>query len=99
MKSDGTKNWVELAVTGLLAAGTFVVAQTAQAAHEGEEQCAGVIRAGMNDCATNSNVCHSHVESDANPEAWIYLPKGTCAKIVGAKVVTVVDPTPAAKPQ
>jgi hypothetical protein len=26
--------------------------------------------------------------------AWIYLPKGTCAKIAGARVVKVKDPTP-----
>ena len=97
MKSNDMTNWVELAVAGLLAAGTFVVAQTAQAADGAREQCAGVIRAGMNDCATSSNVCHSHVETDANPEAWIYLPKGTCEKIVGAKLVMVVDPTPAEK--
>jgi len=24
--------------------------------------------------------CHGHVEADANPMAWIYLPKGTCRK-------------------
>jgi uncharacterized membrane protein len=98
MKSNEVSNWVELAVAGLLAAGTFVVAKSAVAADAGQEQCAGVVRAGMNDCATSSNACHSHVETDANPEAWIYLPKGTCAKIAGAKVVMVVDPTPANKP-
>jgi hypothetical protein len=37
------------------------------------------------------------VTTDSNPEAWIYLPTGTCEKIVGARVVKVVDPTPKAK--
>ncbi len=44
------------------------------AAHEGEEQCAGVIKTGKNDCATSTNQCHSHVTVDAAPEAWIYVP-------------------------
>lgn len=95
MKSNGTREWVELAVAGLIAAGTFVVSQAAGAAGADQEQCAGVVRAGQNDCATSMNACHSHVETDASPEAWIYLPKGTCEKIAGARIVKVVDPTPA----
>lgn len=90
---------IELAVAGLLAAGTLMLAHSANAANSDKEQCAGVIRAGQNDCATSRNACHSHVKTDADPEAWIYLPKGTCEKIVGARVVQVVDPTPADKRQ
>jgi len=26
--------------------------------------------------------------------AWIYLPKGTCERIVGGRIVHVNDPTP-----
>jgi uncharacterized membrane protein len=40
------------------------------------------------------NACHGHVEADASPMAWIYLPKGTCEKIAGAHLVKVTDPTP-----
>ena len=58
------------------------------------EQCAGLVKAGKNDCATNTNACHGHVEKDASPEAWIYLPKGTCERLVGTRVVKVVDPSP-----
>jgi len=29
------------------------------------------------------NACHGHVEKDATADAWIYLPKGTCERIVG----------------
>jgi uncharacterized membrane protein len=61
--------------------------------HE-KEQCAGIIKAGKNDCATSKNQCHGHVTTDASPEAWIYLPKGTCERLSGARVVKVVDPTP-----
>ena len=48
-------------------------------------------------CATSTNACHSHVTTDNNAEAWIYVPTGTCEKIVGARVIKVVDPTPQPK--
>jgi uncharacterized membrane protein len=66
----------------------------AAAADADMEQCAGIIKAGKNDCATSKNQCHGHVTADAVPEAWIYLPKGTCDRLAGARVVKVKDPTP-----
>jgi uncharacterized membrane protein len=51
-----------------------------------------VIKAGKNDCATSMNDCHGHAETDANPMAWIYVPKGTCERIVGAHLVKVKEP-------
>jgi uncharacterized membrane protein len=92
-----SKSLLRAAMTSLIAIGAATSASNALADHENEEQCAGVIKAGKNDCATSSNACHGHVTTDANPEAWIYVPKGTCEKIVGARVVKVADPTPKAK--
>lgn len=85
---------LRLAVSGLLALSGAAFAATAAAADKNMEQCAGVIKAGKNDCATSTNACHGHVTTDANPEAWIYVPTGTCAKLAGARVVKVKDPTP-----
>ena len=84
------------AMTGLFAIGAATTASTALADHH-QEQCAGVIKAGKNDCATSTNACHGHATTDSNPEAWIYVPTGTCEKIAGARVVKVADPTPKAK--
>ncbi len=86
-------SFTHAAVSSLLAVGLGATALTA-AADSHQEQCAGVIKAGKNDCATSKNACHGHVTTDADPEAWIYVPKGTCAKIAGARVVKVADPTP-----
>jgi uncharacterized membrane protein len=86
-----------LAISSMLAAGAIATGSSAFAAPPGMEQCAGVIKAGKNDCATSSNACHSHVTVDNNPEAWIYLPTGTCERISGAHLVQVTDPTPAKK--
>ena len=84
------------AITGLLTIGAGTLAANAFAGddHSGDEQCAGVIKAGKNDCATSMNDCHGHATSDANPMAWIYVPKGTCEKIVGAHLVQVKVPAP-----
>jgi uncharacterized membrane protein len=83
-----------LAVSSALAITGATTASVAMAADGDMEQCAGIIKAGKNDCATSTNACHGHVEKDASPEAWIYLPKGTCERLVGARIVKVVDPTP-----
>jgi uncharacterized membrane protein len=88
-----SKVLLSLAVSSLLGTGLASVSTSAVAADD-MEQCAGVVKAGKNDCATSTNACHGHVEADSSPEAWIYLPKGTCDRIVGARVVQVVDPTP-----
>jgi uncharacterized membrane protein len=90
-------NSLRAALSAVLALGITGGAGVALADHEGEEQCAGIIKAGQNDCATSRNACHGHVTVDADSEAWIYLPKGTCEKLAGARVVQVVDPTPPGK--
>jgi uncharacterized membrane protein len=88
------KSAVRLAITSVLALSTAAFISTASAADDSKEQCAGIIKAGKNDCATATNACHGHVESDSNPNAWIYVPKGTCERLVGGRVVQVTDPTP-----
>lgn len=87
---------VRTAITSIIAMGavSFAVSALAADEHANEEQCAGVVKAGMNDCATSANACHGHVTTDANPMAWIYLPKGTCERIAGAHLVKIKDPTP-----
>jgi len=82
------------AVTSALAVAGAATSGAAVAADGDQEQCAGIIKAGKNDCATTTNQCHGHVESDSSPEAWIYLPKGTCERLAGAHLVKVVDPSP-----
>lgn len=91
MKSDSI---LKAAITGVIAFSGLVAASTSFAANEGKEQCAGITKAGQNDCATSTNACHGHATADQTAEAWIYLPKGTCERIAGGRVVNVKDPTP-----
>jgi len=48
------------------------------------EQCAGVVKAGLNDCASAEHVCAGMNTDDGTETDWLWLPTGTCNKIVGA---------------
>jgi uncharacterized membrane protein len=58
-----------------------------------QERCYGVARAGRNDCATATSACAGTTKQDFQKDAWVYVPKGTCAKLAGS----VVSATPAPK--
>jgi uncharacterized membrane protein len=73
------------AIAGLIAAGA-TAASTASAAPPPVEKCFGIVKAGKNDCQTVSSACAGTVRKDGQRDAWIYLPKGTCEKIVGGSL-------------
>ncbi len=80
-----TQALVATALTGVLTVGiASVVNQQALAEKEGMEKCAGIVKAGMNDCGANGHDCAGMSKVDGDPEEWMYLPTGTCNKIVGA---------------
>lgn len=57
------------------------------------EKCYGIAKTGLNDCFFAGNSCAGTATSDNEPGAWIYVPHGTCRKIVGGSL----EP-PASKP-
>jgi uncharacterized membrane protein len=48
------------------------------------EKCYGVVKAGLNDCQTATHSCAGTSTADNQGDAWIYVPAGTCAKLVGS---------------
>jgi uncharacterized membrane protein len=50
------------------------------------ERCYGVARAGQNDCGTSTHACAGRAVRDSDPEEWISLPAGTCARIAGGEL-------------
>jgi len=77
---------VTTALVSLIAFGTMN-AQTAYAEDKADmEKCYGVVKAGKNDCKTMSNACAGHSTADAQPDAFIALPKGTCDRIAGGSL-------------
>jgi uncharacterized membrane protein len=45
------------------------------------EKCFGIVRGGQNDCFSPANSCGKTSKRDNDPNAWIYVPVGTCDKI------------------
>lgn len=84
MKDKNGYGWSSLAVAALLAAGIGTASSIASAADEpAMEKCYGIVKKGMNDCAANNHTCQGESKKDSDPNEWIYVPKGTCHKIVG----------------
>ena len=50
------------------------------------EKCYGIAKAGQNDCQNSAGSCAGTSKADAQPDAWIYVPTGTCSKIVGGSL-------------
>jgi len=82
---------IQTAFASLLAVGLAASATQVLAAKGDTEKCAGVVKAGKNDCGTSKNACAGQVKADNDPEAWISVPKGTCERIVGGHLQTSAD--------
>ena len=79
---------IRSAVAGLVAFGLAGAGSIALAAKGDNEKCAGIAKAGKNDCGTAGHSCAGQAKTDGGADEWVYVPKGTCEKIVGGKVVT-----------
>jgi len=79
-----TKTVVKGAIASALAVGMMVSAGNSLAGKEGFEKCAGIVKAGMNDCGNSRHSCSGQAAKDSMPDEWLYVPNGTCKKIAGA---------------
>ncbi len=76
---------VSATIAAVVCAGVGLQAQAAD--KPDMEKCAGIVKAGKNDCASGNNACSGQDKQNNSPDSWIFVPKGTCNKIVGGKVV------------
>lgn len=79
-----------LQVTAALAAlvgGAAVIANSA-AAKDGFEKCAGIAKAHQNDCKNGMHSCAGQAAKDGDANEWVYVPTGTCSKIMGGHVIS-----------
>lgn len=55
------------------------------------EKCAGIARAGMNDCGAldGAHGCAGLAKADNIDTEWVYVPKGSCEKITGGVIAQV----------
>ena len=73
---------LSVAIGSLLALGLTGNASAAEKKME-MEKCFGIAKAGMNDCSTkqSSHSCAGQATKDGDPNDFVAVPKGTCAKI------------------
>jgi len=82
MKSE--KKVLPIAVAALVFSGVVTMPVTAAAAKM--EKCYGIVKAGKNACGNTMHACAALAKVDGHWEEWIFLPKGTCKKIVGGNL-------------
>ena len=98
--NNNNKLLIKMAITGTLVLGipqqSFAIKTQAEVEKDsalfiknGKERCAGRVLAGMNDCPTSQHACAGLADEDGNPEEYIWLPVGTCAKIEGTYLRSV----------
>lgn len=51
-----------------------------------KEKCYGIAKKAQNDCASASHSCSNEAKTDGDKGEWVWLPKGTCEKIVGGSL-------------
>ena len=88
------KKAVQSTIAGILALGAAEVSTSASAVPDQPkfwEKCSGIVKAGMNDCGSldGKHGCAGMAKKSSNPQEWVYVPKGTCTKIVGGKVAKI----------
>ncbi len=96
MMPSNKKKLVRTAIVAVISAGVSMTA-AADKKPPPMEKCYGIVKAGKNDCGSSGgNACAGQSKVNNDPHAWIFVPKGTCAKIVGgstqpAKVSSLSD--------
>jgi len=82
-------HWIISAISCVFAlAGSVALADPIQpsATEVATEKCYGIVKAGMNDCATATQSCAGTSIKDSQPDAFIFVQKGSCQKIVGGSL-------------
>ena len=66
-----------------LAACALATEGVAAAENAEQERCYGVVKAGKNQCQSKALACAGHAKSNNETDAWIWVPVGTCERLVG----------------
>ena len=82
-----SSNMITAAVLALTTGGLIASVSSMAADEKPEmEKCYGVAKAEKNDCQTANSSCAGTSLTDNQADAWIYVPKGTCEKVVGGSL-------------
>ncbi len=76
-----------LTIAAALSTALLLAAQV-EAQAPATEKCFGIAKAGKNDCQTATSSCAGTSKKDAERDAWLSVPKGTCEKIAGGSLTS-----------
>ena len=78
-------------VASLITLGLSSTAHAVPSQPESWEKCAGIAKAGKNDCGAldGSHGCAGQSTKDNLDNEWVYVPQGSCEKITGGIVAAV----------
>jgi uncharacterized membrane protein len=81
------KKFITSVTLGVIAAAVATSPANAAAAKKNDkmEKCYGIVKAGKNDCADvkGTHSCAGEAKMNGGKNDWIFLPNGTCERIVG----------------
>jgi uncharacterized membrane protein len=81
-----------IVTTAMVAALGAAAITPAIAAADAMEKCYGVAKAGANDCAAGpGTTCQGTSTIDGQGNAWMYVPKGTCDRLIHGSLSTTSD--------
>lgn len=85
---------IQSAMTAFLVLTTTHSALAASSTTESSsnEKCYGIVKAGMNDCATATASCAGSSTKEGQLDAFVFMPKGLCEKLVGGKLKPEIKP-------
>jgi uncharacterized membrane protein len=86
MSSTAKTALVASSVLGALALAAAGAHAAPVAKPTGSEKCYGVAKAGKNDCAAGVHSCAGQSNKNFDRDAYVYLPKGECAKLAGGNL-------------
>lgn len=82
---------IKAAISAFLAMAATQVAADTSTQTQGSSnsvKCYGVVKAGMNDCATATASCAGNATKDKQADAFVLVPEGLCEKLVGGSTTT-----------
>ncbi|MFO1372105.1 MAG: DUF2282 domain-containing protein [Candidatus Competibacteraceae bacterium] len=77
---------INSALAAAIALGSLGAVNAAEGDKGNNEKCYGIVKAGKNDCQTTAHACAGQASQDGQKDSWVYVPKGTCEKIVGGSL-------------
>jgi uncharacterized membrane protein len=90
MSKQNRNRMMQASVVGAVILGMMNLADAKSQKCPPLERCYGIVKAGQNDCPTNVSQCAGSSTKDAQGDAYIDLPRGTCLRIVGGSLMSTV---------